>query len=65
MLYSQYRWNTPNIDLEAAAGLSQALSVSPLVGRLLVSRGVHNEKEAERFCILTLIRCMIPICSSV
>ncbi|WP_336765260.1 single-stranded-DNA-specific exonuclease RecJ [Paenibacillus sp. USHLN196] len=49
MLYSQYRWNTPNIDLEAAAGLSQALSVSPLVGRLLVSRGVHNEKEAERF----------------
>lgn len=49
MLYSQYRWNTPHIDLDAAAGLSQALSVSSLVGRLLVSRGVHNEMEAERF----------------
>ncbi|PZT57576.1 single-stranded-DNA-specific exonuclease RecJ, partial [Paenibacillus silvae] len=49
MLYSQYRWNTPHINLEAAAGLSQALSVSPLVGRLLVSRGVHTEQEAERF----------------
>lgn len=49
MLYSQYRWSTPHINLEAAAALSQALSVSPLVGRLLVSRGVHNEEGAERF----------------
>lgn len=49
MLYSQYRWSTPDIEPEAAAGLSQALSVSPLVARLLVGRGVLTEAEAERF----------------
>lgn len=49
MLHSQYRWKTPEANLEAAQLLTEELGISPLLSRLLVNRGVTTAGEANRF----------------
>ncbi|MDN4088808.1 single-stranded-DNA-specific exonuclease RecJ [Paenibacillus polymyxa] len=49
MLHSQYRWKTPEVNLEAAQPLTEELGISPLLSRLLVNRGVTTAGEANRF----------------
>ena len=43
------RWLTSEVDSESAERLSKALSVSPLLGRLLILRGLADPDEAHRF----------------
>lgn len=42
-------WITPNIDFEKAVDLSNSLSVSHDIAKLLLLRGVSNYSEAENF----------------
>ena len=42
-------WSMPEVDLESADRLSKALSVSPLLGRLLVLRGLADPDKAHGF----------------
>ena len=43
------RWMIPEVDSQSADRLSMALSVSPLLGRLLLLRGLADPDEAHRF----------------
>ncbi|WIV18444.1 single-stranded-DNA-specific exonuclease RecJ [Paenibacillus polygoni] len=49
MLYSQYHWNEPKITDEQVKGLSEELSVSHLMSRLLLNRGIDSKSTAEQF----------------
>src|SRR3954465_3864948 len=43
------RWDTLNCDDAAAAALSAALKISPVVAKLLCQRGLSNPELADRF----------------
>jgi single-stranded-DNA-specific exonuclease len=43
------RWNLPETDPIAAAGLAQSAGLPLLIAELLVERGVRNTEETERF----------------
>jgi len=47
-------WDQPSCDDASAAGLAQALGVSPILGRLLRLRGVASAEEGARFLAPTL-----------
>lgn len=49
MLYSQYHWNEPEYTNEQISRLSEELSVSHLMSRLLLNRGIDSKTAAEHF----------------
>ncbi|WP_018661049.1 single-stranded-DNA-specific exonuclease RecJ [Heyndrickxia acidiproducens] len=49
MLQSKTRWQVPEINQAAAETLAQQLNISPLVSKLLVSRGIEDAEEARPF----------------
>ncbi|MDB5053421.1 MAG: single-stranded exonuclease RecJ [Bacilli bacterium] len=49
MLHSKARWNISDCDESAVQQLTQELSISEIVAKLLVVRGIKTVKQAEQF----------------